>query len=969
MSTNINPEPMAPAAPKKNTRWAGALDSVDKRRSIAWFGRHFDSKGNPSVLLAREFDPQHERAIWVKQYIANDDNDLRAFNQHERDILDLLKDVVHCYHMTSSSETSVSYLAKMIGAGRHVERGQAILKTTDKGSSVEQWLQWPVEANGERLDHVFQLPGHYLRFARAALVALGEVHDTGVVHCDLNPGNWCLETRFALLSDGQDRLRLTPEWDKVNIIDVGYSLHPARQTKTLLPFDTGKTSRYLNEAFVRAEAAGKRGFATVPDRVKRTKGWHQFVDAKFASDFWTSYAPYGLTAFNTVDWREDYWKLGQVLKQLRSPVHVSRIKDVNQLIGTADPGHEGLAESLMAWGTRDVNYHSTADPETRLQQARVLCQATHAALMQSLDAAIAQLSAQDEAQNVFLWRRDIDPDYLARIDADQARQARRRKHTQLAVGGSVVAVSLAGVLSAGHYGIEKLAKPTWAAWQADQQARQEQQRQEALRQAEQREAQRVTQATAPLAKPSPATPTPTPPPAVTVAVTPADSVSPSGICGQCATALVFIPLLGTKWAVLNGSNVSADVGRSGNDVYAANSAGPIAQQSPISDSKTGAGMDSYVQNAQKNPRREWLLVVIDPASGQVSAHYSGKRTLSVWSNTDKNPSRISVRITIPTPTDTDHLAREATAQAQANTQHMQIAKSAVSPPAEGAGQPQPKPTQQIQTVLRAGNATDIGGPTWQKAVEELVALCRNANHSKETAACKDAWGGVQQSYLIRSAQAKDSKNTWWAGGYQNSEPPKAMREWLMATRTLAKHGLWVAQVDQMMGDTVGIMRKVNSTPVTLASRTDAAQKLARLVSKPAPQAQATSFEVDVPLPAQRDIRIEGAQTLWVLAQKGQEGQANTPITLEARAIVPVELVLPALQAVANMPSQQLQALTGYSLACWQNQPAQAQIWFAKASVPEEAGNPEVIALASNAQQRLDRLKKGSSICPAKPQNG
>lgn len=364
----------------------------------------------------------------------------------------------------------------------------------------------------------------------------------------------------------------------------------------------------------------------------------------------------------------------------------------------------------------------------------------------------------------------------------------------------------------------------------------------------------------------------------------------------------------------------------------------------------------------KHPKRHWLTPTL-AAAGLATAG-SGAWWLSV--NWPPEPSPVvNVAVTLPpSPTATTApVAAPAPTQAPAPAPQPAPASTVPAPP------PAPSPTQQIQTVLRAINAADLGSPGWQNAVGELAALCSTTQRSEETAACKGAWSGVQQSYLSRAAQAKDPQNSWWAGGYTSTEPTQTMREWLAATRTLAQHGLWVAQVDQAMGDAVGIMRKAQTAPVTLASRTAAAQTLAKLTSQPAPLPQAgNGLEVDVPLPTQREWRIEAAHTLWVLAKQGQEGPAQDPLTREARAIAPVALALPAVQAAANLPAQQAQALVGYSLACWQNQPGQAQAWFAKASVPEEAGNPQAIALAKQAQQRLDRLKKGGNICPVKNQS-
>lgn len=528
MSTPIKPVQDSPKriTMDQRTAWVKALDSLDKSRPVK-FGQHYETEtrtdadgnkikveiGDPAVWLVREADPQYvTTAFWTKAYVANAARDLRVFNFHERDMLGYLKNTQHCYHLIGATETNITSLARLTG-GLTANLPPFAMRTTDKGTSIKQWMEWPVMVGQVRHDHIFRLAGHYLRFARGALIALDELHSKRVSHLDLNASNWTLEATFAQLTDGAQRLRLCPEWSNVSIIDVGYSIHPDKMPPVQLPLDTTYMSERFAEACQHSYTDGEDAFDRLTAQEKRNNGWSDYKDVLYVRDFWATHAPTALSAYKTIDWREDYLRLGQVLKSMRggrqkkdegtceripgveSKVWCS-VGAVNKFIGESAfegnaTGISGLAEELIGWGNKATSYDGNSNDKIRLEASKAEREKTHAALLHRLDAVIALLTPEDDAQYVFLMRKDIEPGYRDQLKAEEeekkradqekkeaakkkAEQDAQRKALWLArakqaARGSILIAGLASVVGAGAYGYDNWLKPTLVSWQKKQQ--------------------------------------------------------------------------------------------------------------------------------------------------------------------------------------------------------------------------------------------------------------------------------------------------------------------------------------------------------------------------------------------------------------------------------------------------------------------------------------------------------------------
>ena len=331
--------------------WEEALDALDESREIDWFGDKYEGKdksgkptGNPAVIYRRENrrgEGQPSIPVWIKQYQCNAQYDLRPFNKWEADLLERVKAAKPYVYQLIHYDQATSYLRRKNDA-RTV--GSSSLTTSSKGASIKSWLNWPVQEGGRHYTHAFLPPGNYLRFAKAALTALNALHDCGgLVHCDLNVGNWCLRPKEAVLITGPDeRIRLIIDWNHLSIIDVGYSIHPAITPRVTMPLDTSMVSPHLSQALKKVDTEGSAAYWRATNAQQT---WRSFHDASLDPDFWANHAPYVLNALRKVDWREDYWKLGRLLQGLRGDheskfstplrVNISTAREVNLLIGQA----------------------------------------------------------------------------------------------------------------------------------------------------------------------------------------------------------------------------------------------------------------------------------------------------------------------------------------------------------------------------------------------------------------------------------------------------------------------------------------------------------------------------------------------------------------------------------------------------------------------------------------------------------
>jgi hypothetical protein len=98
--------------------------------------------------------------------------------------------------------------------------------TCDAGITVANWLRVrPRYADGRTLAHPFQRPRAWLELVRSCLLALREIHQHGIVHCDIKEDNICVPYApypYSPLRDAGADIHL--EFDNLKLIDFAFSV-------------------------------------------------------------------------------------------------------------------------------------------------------------------------------------------------------------------------------------------------------------------------------------------------------------------------------------------------------------------------------------------------------------------------------------------------------------------------------------------------------------------------------------------------------------------------------------------------------------------------------------------------------------------------------------------------------------------------------------------------------------------------
>lgn len=350
------------------------------------------------VVLSREYDVQRGTAVWTKIYEDRKDGEsLSIFNEWESILISRLKSagVSKCYQLVESS----------IVASRLNQPGQTTIRTRHVGPDLnrlcrrwdKQRLRWSylkLWGNRKPIAHPFVAPANYLKLAKGTLEALEQLHQKseGFVHCDLNPGNLALTVRAEMIDTARgEALCLTPDWDHPFLIDFGYSLCRAIQPLTTLPLDpaSGRLSEHLRDCLNQIEADSKK---------KHRLTDQLWEEKRFDKSFWSSWRDNALSRFRTIDWREDIFQLGFLLREIRDEwgggelVQCSNHHDMNSLIWN-------LPEQMLTYG--EASEVGTPEP-TNLP---------HRAWIQAIDHALVHADRADGFEQMILYRADHDEVY------------------------------------------------------------------------------------------------------------------------------------------------------------------------------------------------------------------------------------------------------------------------------------------------------------------------------------------------------------------------------------------------------------------------------------------------------------------------------------------------------------------------------------------------------------------------------
>jgi len=129
--------------------------------------------------------------------------------------------------------------------------------TCDAGITVANWLRVKSRyADTATLSHPFQRSDAFLRLIRACLVALREIHEHRIVHCDIKEDNICIPFAPNPYPGEGHRIRL--EYEKLKLIDFAFSVAHAIPLTQILVIDPGERLPYQSELLISALRADRR---------------------------------------------------------------------------------------------------------------------------------------------------------------------------------------------------------------------------------------------------------------------------------------------------------------------------------------------------------------------------------------------------------------------------------------------------------------------------------------------------------------------------------------------------------------------------------------------------------------------------------------------------------------------------------------------------------------------------------------
>jgi len=129
--------------------------------------------------------------------------------------------------------------------------------TCDAGVTVANWLRVKASyADTATLSNPFQRSDAFLHLLRASLVALKQIHEHRIVHCDIKEDNICIPYAPYPFQGGRRRMRL--EFGQLKLIDFAFSVSHAMPLTQILVIDPDERMPYQSERLIAALQSDRR---------------------------------------------------------------------------------------------------------------------------------------------------------------------------------------------------------------------------------------------------------------------------------------------------------------------------------------------------------------------------------------------------------------------------------------------------------------------------------------------------------------------------------------------------------------------------------------------------------------------------------------------------------------------------------------------------------------------------------------
>jgi len=129
--------------------------------------------------------------------------------------------------------------------------------TRDAGITIADWLRVkPRYADTDTLSHPFQRSDAFLRMLRACLVALKQIHEHRIVHCDIKEDNICIPYAPNPFPGGGRPIRL--EYENLKLIDFAFAIAHSIPLTQILVINPDERLPYQSELLVAALRADRQ---------------------------------------------------------------------------------------------------------------------------------------------------------------------------------------------------------------------------------------------------------------------------------------------------------------------------------------------------------------------------------------------------------------------------------------------------------------------------------------------------------------------------------------------------------------------------------------------------------------------------------------------------------------------------------------------------------------------------------------
>ena len=129
--------------------------------------------------------------------------------------------------------------------------------TCDAGVTIANWLRvkarYPDTAT---LSHPFQRADVFLRLVRGCLVALKEIHEHRIVHCDIKEDNICIP--YGPCPYGSDGQKVSLGFERLKLIDFAFSVAHSIPLTQILVIDPDERLPYQSELLIAALRADRK---------------------------------------------------------------------------------------------------------------------------------------------------------------------------------------------------------------------------------------------------------------------------------------------------------------------------------------------------------------------------------------------------------------------------------------------------------------------------------------------------------------------------------------------------------------------------------------------------------------------------------------------------------------------------------------------------------------------------------------